>query len=71
MNLAPDEIAGMVERAGNYTHLGLSPQTIVAKRELADNIVEFMVHSPLIAKAARAGQFVRVSCLGARRTDPR
>jgi glutamate synthase (NADPH/NADH) small chain len=60
MNLSPDEIAAMVERAGNYTHLGLAPQTIVAKRELADNIVEFSVHSPLIAKAARAGQFVRV-----------
>ena len=60
MNLSPEQVRSMVESASNYTHLGTAPQTIVEKIELADNIVEFIVHSPLVAKAARAGQFVRV-----------
>jgi len=60
MNLSPEEVRSMVDSAGHYTHLGTAPQTIVEKIELADNIVEFIVHSPLVAKAARAGQFVRV-----------
>jgi glutamate synthase (NADPH) small chain len=60
MNLSPEEIRRMVESAGHYTQLGAAPQTIVEKIELADNIVEFIVHSPLVAKSARAGQFVRV-----------
>jgi glutamate synthase (NADPH/NADH) small chain len=60
MDLAPEEIARMVASAGHYTHLGSAPQTIVAKVELAGGIVEFIVHSPLVAAAARAGQFVRV-----------
>jgi glutamate synthase (NADPH/NADH) small chain len=60
MDLAPEEIARMVASAGHYTHLGSAPQTIVEKIELAGGIVEFIVHSPLVAAAARAGQFVRV-----------
>jgi glutamate synthase (NADPH/NADH) small chain len=60
MNLSPEEIRRMVESAGHYTYLGSAPQTIVDKIELSGNIVEFIVHSPLVAKAARAGQFVRV-----------
>jgi len=60
MNLSPEQVRSMVDSAGHYTHLGTAPQTIVEKIELADNIVEFIVHSPLVAKAARAGQFVRV-----------
>jgi glutamate synthase (NADPH/NADH) small chain len=60
MNLAPEEIRRMVDSAGHYTDLGAAPQTIVDKIELSGNIVEFIVHSPLVAKAARAGQFVRV-----------
>ena len=60
MNLTPEEIRRMVASAGHYTDLGAAPQTIVDKIELAGNIVEFIVHSPLVAKAARAGQFVRV-----------
>jgi len=60
MNLAPEEIQKMVASAGHYTHLGSAPQTIVDKVELAGGIVEFIVHSPLVASAARAGQFVRV-----------
>ena len=60
IDIAPDDIRRMVASAGHYSHLGAEPQTIVEKIDLADNIVEFIVHSPMIAKAARAGQFVRV-----------
>lgn len=54
------EIKSLVEHAERYTKLGQARQTIVEKTALAAGIVEFAVHSPLIAKAARAGQFVRV-----------
>ena len=60
MNLSPDEVAKMVASAEHYSNLGSAPQTILEKIELADGIVEFIVHSPLVASAARAGQFVRV-----------
>ncbi|NVN88926.1 MAG: sulfide/dihydroorotate dehydrogenase-like FAD/NAD-binding protein, partial [Rhodopseudomonas sp.] len=60
INLTPTEIRSMVRAAGHYTHLGAAPQTIIDKIELADGIVEFIVSSPLVAKSARAGQFVRV-----------
>jgi glutamate synthase (NADPH) small chain len=54
------EIEDMVERAARYTDLGQSPQRILKKTKLAEGIVEMTVKSPLIAKTARAGQFVRV-----------
>ena len=60
MTLTPDEIRDFVQRAGHYTEQATAPQTIVKKIVLADGIIEFIVHSPLIAAAARAGQFVRV-----------
>ena len=60
MNLTPEEIRSMVAGADHYTQLGAAPQTILEKVELAGGIVEFIVHSPLVASAARAGQFVRV-----------
>ena len=60
MNLSPDEVAKMVASAEHYSNLGSAPQTILEKIELAEGIVEFIVHSPLVASAARAGQFVRV-----------
>jgi glutamate synthase (NADPH/NADH) small chain len=60
INLTAAEIAAMVRNANHYTSLGAAPQTILAKIELADGIVEFIVSSPLVAKTARAGQFVRV-----------
>ncbi|MCL2897320.1 sulfide/dihydroorotate dehydrogenase-like FAD/NAD-binding protein [Brenneria tiliae] len=60
MNLSPDEIRSMVSLAGRYSTLGATPKTILAKSELAGGIVELIVRAPLIAKAARAGQFVRV-----------
>ncbi len=60
INLTPGEIRTMVKGAQYYTGLGAAPQTILEKIELADGIVEFIVHSPLVARAAQAGQFVRV-----------
>jgi glutamate synthase (NADPH/NADH) small chain len=60
INLSASEIRSMVRGAQYYTGLGSAPQTILEKIELADGIVEFIVHSPLVAKSAQAGQFVRV-----------
>ncbi len=54
------EIGDLVERASRYTDVGQAPQTILRKVKLAEGIVEMTVKSPFIAKAAQAGQFVRV-----------
>ncbi len=54
------EIKQLVGRAARYTAQGQEPQTIVKKIDLAGGIVEFTVNSPLVAKTAQAGQFVRV-----------
>ncbi|MGD2160283.1 MAG: sulfide/dihydroorotate dehydrogenase-like FAD/NAD-binding protein [Gammaproteobacteria bacterium] len=55
-----DEIRSLVKHAEHYTELGQSPNRIVNKAVLAEGIVEFDVYAPLIARSARAGQFVRV-----------
>ena len=60
MDLDPAKIHAMVDSARSYTEQAATPQTILKKVQLSDNIVEFIVHSPMIARAARAGQFVRV-----------
>ena len=60
IDLSKTEIADRVERASKYTDLGAQPQTILTKSDLSAGIVEVTVRSPLIAKAAQAGQFVRV-----------
>ena len=60
INMTTGEIRRMVMAAKNYTQLGAAPFTILEKYELAENIVEFTVSAPLIARTARAGQFVRV-----------
>ena len=60
LDVSPEWIRGMVQSAKRYTELGLAPQVILEKIELAQNIVEYIVHAPLIARSARAGQFVRV-----------
>jgi glutamate synthase (NADPH/NADH) small chain len=54
------EIKDLVSRAARYTERGLAPATLLKKVELADGIVEMTVSAPLIARAAQAGQFVRV-----------
>ncbi len=59
-DFTPAQVRDLVARADAYTRLGQTPQKIVEKIDLADGIVEFVVQSPLIARAARAGQFVRV-----------
>ena len=55
-----DEIKSLVARAERYTEQGQAAKKILEKIELAEGIVEFVVYAPLIAKSARAGQFVRV-----------
>ncbi len=54
------EINQLVARAARYTDQGQARQTILKKVDLTGGIVEFTVNSPLVAKAAHAGQFVRV-----------
>ena len=54
------EIKSLVATAEAYSQQGQAPQRILEKIELAEGIVELVVYAPLIAKAARAGQFVRV-----------
>jgi glutamate synthase (NADPH/NADH) small chain len=56
----PSEVRSLVSSAERYSRLGQARQTIVEKMQLADGIIEFVVHSPLLARAAKAGQFVRV-----------
>jgi len=57
---AAAEVRQMVETAARYTALGQASQTIIARRDLAAGIVEMTVRAPMVAHAARAGQFVRV-----------
>jgi glutamate synthase (NADPH/NADH) small chain len=54
------EIKSLVASAERYTEQGGAPKKILEKIDLAEGIVEFVVYAPLIAKSARAGQFVRV-----------
>jgi len=54
------EIKSLVARAEAYTLQGQAPQRILQRIELAEAVVELIIYSPLIAKAARAGQFIRV-----------
>ncbi|MBI2713301.1 MAG: sulfide/dihydroorotate dehydrogenase-like FAD/NAD-binding protein [Rhizobiales bacterium] len=54
------QIKQLVASAARYTDQGQASQTIVKKVDLAGGIVELTVNSPLVAKAAQAGQFVRV-----------
>ena len=54
------EIKSLVASAERYTEQGQAAKKILERIELAEGIVEFVVYAPLIAKSARAGQFVRV-----------
>ncbi len=58
--LPADEIREMVAKAKKFSELAGSRNVITAKRELGTGIVELEVYAPLVARAARAGQFVRV-----------
>lgn len=55
-----EEIKERVAKAARYTELGQVKQTIVEKIPLAGGIVEFKVRAPMVARSAKAGQFVRV-----------
>ena len=60
IDVAPETITAMVSSARDYSEMAATSQRIVSTAELSDGIHEFVVHSPAIAHAARAGQFVRV-----------
>ncbi|HSN42936.1 MAG TPA: sulfide/dihydroorotate dehydrogenase-like FAD/NAD-binding protein, partial [Propionibacteriaceae bacterium] len=60
ITIEADEITHLVHTARKYTELAASPAVITSRRELGTGIVEFDVYAPMIARSARAGQFVRV-----------
>ncbi|WP_291378780.1 sulfide/dihydroorotate dehydrogenase-like FAD/NAD-binding protein [Demequina sp.] len=60
LEVPTEHVGDMVAKAGSYTERSLTASTIVAKRVLSDGIVEFTVRAPVVADAAKAGQFVRV-----------
>ncbi|MDR1294672.1 MAG: sulfide/dihydroorotate dehydrogenase-like FAD/NAD-binding protein [Bifidobacteriaceae bacterium] len=60
VDIDPDVIAGMVAGALAYTETSASRPVIVAKTHLSEGIEELVIQAPAIARAARAGQFVRV-----------
>jgi glutamate synthase (NADPH/NADH) small chain len=53
-------VIDMVARARAYSDTAASVPAILHKGHLSDGIEEFTVRAPLIARAARAGQFVRL-----------
>ncbi|MEZ5116104.1 MAG: sulfide/dihydroorotate dehydrogenase-like FAD/NAD-binding protein [Candidatus Nanopelagicales bacterium] len=59
-HMSLDEIRDKVARARVYSDLAATPPTILAKGHLSDGIEEFTVRAPMIARSARAGQFVRL-----------
>jgi glutamate synthase (NADPH) small chain len=54
------DIANRVSRALTYTEVAAEIPVIVAKTHLSAGIEEFEVRAPVIARSAKAGQFVRV-----------
>jgi glutamate synthase (NADPH/NADH) small chain len=59
-DLDPAAVVEMVARARAYSDVAAAEPAILAKGHLSDGIEEFTVRAPLIARAARAGQFVRL-----------
>ncbi len=60
VDMPADQVKRMVKSARRYTDTATSDMVILAKRNLSPGIEELTVRAPVIAKAARAGQFVRV-----------
>jgi glutamate synthase (NADPH/NADH) small chain len=54
------QIKERVARASAYTTKAQTKYTIVSRRDIAQGIVEVTVKAPMVAKSAKAGQFVRV-----------
>ncbi|MDR2253460.1 MAG: sulfide/dihydroorotate dehydrogenase-like FAD/NAD-binding protein [Bifidobacteriaceae bacterium] len=57
---ASNAVKAQIARALAYTEAAADAPAIIAKRSLTPGIEEFEIHSPAIAAAAQAGQFVRV-----------
>lgn len=55
-----EDVRRMVRSARRYTETAASDAVILSKRNLSPGIEELVVRAPVVAKAARAGQFVRV-----------
>lgn len=60
VDLSEQDVADRVGRARRYTEEAAAAPVIVAKTDLGGGICEFTVRAPVVARAARAGQFVRV-----------
>lgn len=60
IDLTPAQVRARVAAARRYTRCATAPASILEKIELAEGIVELVVHAPLLARSAKAGQFVRV-----------
>jgi len=60
VDLPAEDVKRMVKSARRYTDTAASDTVILAKRNLSPGIEELVVRAPVIAKAAKAGQFVRV-----------
>lgn len=60
VDLPAEVVQQMVAGAKAYTDTAATAQRVLATAELTPGIHEFTVHSPVIATAAQAGQFVRV-----------
>jgi glutamate synthase (NADPH/NADH) small chain len=59
-DLDPATVVDMVARARAYSDTAATVPTILGKGHLSDGIEEFTVRAPLVARAAQAGQFVRL-----------
>jgi len=65
MDLLPeDQVKAMVASALRYTEMGESLAGVLSKTWLADGIAELVIHAPVVAKSAQAGQFARVLAPG-------
>ncbi|MCL3862368.1 sulfide/dihydroorotate dehydrogenase-like FAD/NAD-binding protein [Actinotalea sp. K2] len=60
VDLPADAVRAQVARARAYTDLAATVPAVVASTDVSEGIVELVVRAPLIARAARAGQFVRL-----------
>ncbi len=60
MSLSPEDIRDLVKKAAGYTDTASAAATLVEKRVLSPDIVEFTVNAPVVARSAKPGQFVRV-----------
>ena len=55
-----DQVKAMVASAGRYSQTGAARAVVLAKTHLSEGIEELVIHAPVIAAAAQAGQFVRL-----------